>query len=75
MSSVGGGRGKLVVALIMGVAVGAAGFAWWWNYAGSRKALEFYGAQGAHLIRTSPNAEILVLAPLDSASISAVRLA
>jgi hypothetical protein len=67
ISSVDGGRGKLVVALIMGLAVGAAGFAWWWNYAGSRKALEFYGAQGAHLIRTAPTVEILVLAAQDSA--------
>jgi hypothetical protein len=52
-------RGRLVVAVLLGLGVAAAGFAWWWNYERGRKTLDFYGPQGAALIRLAPSVEIL----------------
>src|SRR5947209_6393047 len=52
-------RGQLVVIAMFAVALAAASFAWTWNYARSRRCLDFYGAQAARLIRTAPRVEIL----------------
>jgi hypothetical protein len=41
------------------VAIVAATFAWWWNYHRGDQALEFFGAEGARLIRTAPIVEYL----------------
>lgn len=54
-------RGKLAVLAIFMLALAMAAFAWWWNQASSRRALAFYGGDAAHLIRTAPQVEILVL--------------
>ena len=44
---------------LLGIATAAAALAWWWNFERGRKALAFYGAQTARLIRTAPRVEIL----------------
>jgi len=47
------------------VALAAAGLAWSFNYYRGRRTLEFYGRGAALLVRTAPQVELLVLAPLD----------
>lgn len=54
--------GKLAVVGILLVAVGLAGFAWWWNWQRTQRCREFYGGEGAHLIRTATQVEGLTLA-------------
>jgi hypothetical protein len=51
--------GRLAVLTILAAGVMAAAFSWWWNYNRGRNSLEFYGPQGATLIRTAPRVEIL----------------
>jgi hypothetical protein len=53
--------GKLAVIGILLVAVGLAGFAWWWNWQRTQRCREFYGGEGAHLIRTATQVEGLTL--------------
>jgi hypothetical protein len=53
--------GKLAVVSILLVAVGMAGFAWWWNWQRTQRCLEFFGGEGAHLIRTADRVEGLTL--------------
>jgi hypothetical protein len=50
--------GKLVILLILGAALAAAGFAWWRQYEQGRRALAYWGAEGARLIRTAPEVEL-----------------
>jgi hypothetical protein len=57
--------GKLVIVGIVGVAVVAAAFAWWRQYQQGRRALAYWGADGARLIRTAPEVELLTLAPAE----------
>ena len=53
--------GKLAVAGIVLVAVGLAGFAWWWNWQRTQRCREYYGGEGANLIRTASRIEGLTL--------------
>src|SRR5688500_1173982 len=53
--------GKLAVAGILAVAIALAGFAWYWNWQRTQKCREFYGGEGAHLIRTATMVEGLLL--------------
>jgi hypothetical protein len=53
--------GKLAVAGMLGVALALAGFAWWWNWQRTLRTLEFYGGEGANLIRTAEKVEGLSL--------------
>ena len=62
-------RGKLAVLTMFAVALAAATFAWWWNYSRGQRALEFYGPKAAHLIRTAPKVELLVLGTAESSAI------
>jgi hypothetical protein len=52
-------RGQLVVLAMFIVAALAATFAWWWNYNRGNQALEFFGPEGALLIRTAPRVTLL----------------
>lgn len=56
--------GKLVVAGMLGMALALAGFAWWWNWQRTLRTLEFYGGEGASLIRTAEKVEGLSLSGL-----------
>lgn len=60
--------GKLAVVGILLLAVGLAGFAWWWNWQRTVKCREFYGGEGAHLIRTATQVEGLELSEYLSGS-------
>ena len=51
--------GQTLVLAILGLAILAATFAWGWNYNRGRQSLEFYGSEGATLIRTAPQVEFL----------------
>src|SRR5262249_48288752 len=51
--------GQLVVLAMLVVATLAATFAWWWNYSRGDQALEFFGPEGALLIRTAPHVSLL----------------
>jgi len=62
------GRSAVLAILVIGVL--AAMFSWWWNYNRGRKALEFYGAEAATLIRTAPKVEILRPEPESNIDIS-----
>jgi hypothetical protein len=55
---------------MIGLAVLAAAFAWWWNFNRGRKALEFFGPEAATLIRTAPKVEILRPEPESNIDIS-----
>jgi hypothetical protein len=59
-------RGKLAVLTMFAVALAAAMFAWWWNYSRGQRALEFYGPKAAHLIRTAPKVELLLVGISDA---------
>jgi hypothetical protein len=50
--------GKLVILGIVGVALAAAGTSWWFRYAATRRAAEFYGDH-VRLIRDAPVVELL----------------
>lgn len=56
--------GKLAVVGILLLAVGLAGFSWWWNWQRTVKCREFYGGEGANLIRTATEIEGLTLSGL-----------
>ena len=56
-------RGKLAVLAMFAIGVLAASFAWWWNYQGRRKCLDFYGPAAALAIRTGDEVELLELEP------------
>src|SRR5262245_66079728 len=55
-------QGQYVVLSMTVVALLAATFSWWWNYNRGRKALEFFGPEGALLIRTAPHVVLLATA-------------
>src|SRR4051812_39208411 len=52
-------QGQFVVATMLAIAVLMATFAWGWNYNRGIRALNFYGANGAILLRTAPVVEYL----------------
>jgi hypothetical protein len=52
------------------VAAVLAVFAWWWNFNRGKQALEFYGSEGAYLIRTAPVVDYLKPAPEAAIDIS-----
>jgi hypothetical protein len=49
--------GKLAVVGIVLLAVGMAGFSWWWNWQRTQRCRDFYGGEGANLIRTATHVE------------------
>jgi hypothetical protein len=53
--------GQLVIVAILTAGVAAAGFAWWYQYHQGRRALAYWGAEGALLVRSAPRVELLVL--------------
>jgi len=61
------GGGKVAVLAMIAIALVAATFAWWWNFNRGRQTLAFFGPQAAHLIRTAPKVEILVVGGPDAA--------
>src|SRR6478609_5030981 len=63
-----GSRGSVAVLAMIGLALVAAMFAWWWNYERGHQALKFYGADAATLIRTAPTVELFVSAPAQERS-------
>jgi len=52
--------GRLVVLAMVGLAIAAAIFAWWWNFERGQRALALYGPQTATLIRKARTVEIFV---------------
>jgi hypothetical protein len=62
------GGGKIAVLAIIAIALVAASFAWWWNFNRGRKVMAFFGPRAAHLIRTAPKVEILVIGGPESAA-------
>jgi hypothetical protein len=62
--------GKLLILVILAAALGAAGLAWWHQYQQGRRALTYWGPEGAALIRTAPRVELLNLSlePLPQSS-------
>jgi hypothetical protein len=53
--------GKLVILGMLAVALAAAAFAWWRQYHLGRRSLEYWGAEGARLIRAAPQVELVKL--------------
>jgi len=53
------GRGAVAVLAMLGVAILAATFAWWWNFDRGRRTLDLYGPEAATLVRTAPKVELL----------------
>jgi hypothetical protein len=53
--------GKLVIVAILTVALGAAGASWWFRYAATHRAAEFWGPEVVRLIRDAPKVELLRL--------------
>lgn len=63
--------GKLVIGGIVALALVAAGTSWWFRYAATHRAAEFFGPAGARLIRDAPVVEFFAsepAAPLDATS-------
>lgn len=57
-----GVRGRVLIVGILGVAVLAASFAWWHQKSRGQKAIQYWGASSAYLIR---NADCVWLCPLN----------
>ncbi|MBW3596384.1 MAG: hypothetical protein KY475_03805 [Planctomycetes bacterium] len=55
--------GTLVILVIVFAALAASGFAWWHQYQQSRRALAYWGAGGATLIRRGEIVELIELGP------------
>jgi hypothetical protein len=66
-------QGQYVVLAMIGLAIAAAMFAWWWNYGRSQRPMELFGPEAATLIRTAPQVEILVSEPTGNIEISKAR--
>jgi hypothetical protein len=62
--------GSRAVLGIFAVAVLMTAFAWWWNFNRGKQALDFYGPEGALLIRTAPVVEFLQPSPEGTIDIS-----
>jgi hypothetical protein len=54
-------RGKLAVVSILLLAVGLAGFAWWFIYNKSQRPIAFWGVNGKERIQHAPQVELLWL--------------
>lgn len=72
-TQVGKTQGQFVVGAMLAVAVLMATFAWWWNYNRGIHALNFYGADGAILLRTAPVVEYLRSDPEEPIDISGAK--
>lgn len=74
-------RGKLVIVLMLSLAVGLTGYAWWFHYRQSHRVVEQWGSPAARLIRRGEQVWLLRLAPERSGAatevldISATRFA
>ena len=53
--------GKLVIITIVAVAVTAAGASWWFRYAATHRAVQFWGPDAARLIRDAPSVHLVLL--------------
>jgi len=62
-------RGKLAVLAMLGLALAAAAFAWFWNYRRGERCLAFYGSEAAALIRTAKTVELLEVDPQSPAEV------
>ena len=56
-------RGKLAVLTMLGVALAAAAFAWWWNIQSKKQSLAFFGPTAARLIGKAPTVELIEVEP------------
>jgi hypothetical protein len=56
-------RGKLAVLSMLGLALAAAAFAWWWNVTSKKQSLAFYGPAAAQLIGKAPTVELIEVGP------------
>ncbi len=59
-------RGKLAVLTMLGLALAAAAFAWWWNVTSKKESLAFYGPAAARLIGKAPTVELIEVEPATS---------
>jgi hypothetical protein len=57
--------GKLLIVGMLAAGVLAAGLNWWFRYAATHRADQFWGADAATLIRDAPRVEALTLEPGD----------
>jgi hypothetical protein len=55
--------GKLVVLSIFALAIGMASFALWWNWGMGRRSLDYWGENGALLIRDAKSVTLVKLKP------------
>ena len=62
--------GTRAVAGMFAIALLMTAFAWWWNYNRGKRALDFYGSEGAFLVRTAPVVEYLKPKPEELIDIS-----
>jgi len=53
--------GRIVILATFGIAVALSGGAWWYHYQTTRRAAEFWGATGAHLLVKAAQLELLEL--------------
>lgn len=53
--------GKLLIAIMLGTGVLAAGASWWFRYTATHRAAQFWGSQPATLIRDAPQVDLLAL--------------
>jgi hypothetical protein len=59
-------RGKLAVLSMLGLALAAAAFAWWWNVTSKKQSLAFYGPEAAQLIGKARTVELIQVEPAAS---------
>lgn len=61
-------RGKLVILLIFVTATAMGGFAWWHQFQGGRRCVEFWGTRTIYLIQYASRAVVLDLMPAERAA-------
>jgi hypothetical protein len=60
--------GKLLIITMFVAALAAAATSWWFRYEATHHAAQFWGPEGARLIRDAPNVELLMLQPAPTAA-------
>lgn len=53
--------GRIIILTMFGIALALSGGAWWYHYSTTRRAAEFWGAEGARLLVKAPRLEFLEL--------------
>ena len=61
-------RGQLTIAVLLIIAIAAASWAWWLNYAATQRAVQYFGSENIQRIHRAEFIEVLALSPSEATS-------